>query len=698
MMMRSPDLSPAKQAFAPTQQNTEAIAQYSTHPIEQLQSVVGNRAVNQLLENQPRLQAKPMFRGLSHELVVQPKLTIGAVGDKYEQEADCVAQQVVDRINVSENPTIQRQEMLEEEEDDGDIQLRMKPIVQRLSEAEGMAATPELETSIAQEKGRGQPLVDTIRQPMERSLGADFSGVKVHTDDRAHQLNRSIQAKAFTTGQDIFFRQGEYNPGSQTGQQLIAHELTHVVQQNGNTLQRQGNSAVSTPNLIQRSIMPLTTLDKAGNIESLRYLRRQVTKYHNARTLAKQKHYLNKIVIASNDLLKKDSIDLKKEIIQELIKQATTELIWLSTSEENNSVKHPYQETIEKQSSKLSSLSEIYKDGIKDPLLLQDKIYNFVAQFVTEIIATVLDYRGLDIDDFAVLMVGSAARRELFPSSDVDLLLLGEKQPDKEMSDAIKEDVDRLLRKIVTTAHEKSGKKVQSQEEKLPFSLDACLSGGLFYTPESAAKVASNSAGGSSDNMVADTTLLNTNSNKALDFHKKFKQKYEEYLDSKNGEMRKGFVPERIKEMKEKVETARKQLNDPSMGFNVKTGLLRPPSLLARDYSTYRGSKDSQLFGIDAEHTLERLETFTSGPQDTQISQKSVQALQEGFLYGVKLRTILHVVTGTETDILPLQTKNEESKTIKQHLDGYDEALKEFDLKSKELELEPRKIKLNKML
>jgi hypothetical protein len=69
---------------------------------------------------------------------------------------------------------------------------------------------------------------------MERAFGADFSSVKVHTDAEADTLNQELNARAFTTGQDIFFRQGEYSPGSGSGQKLIAHELTHVVQQNGN--------------------------------------------------------------------------------------------------------------------------------------------------------------------------------------------------------------------------------------------------------------------------------------------------------------------------------------------------------------------------------------------------------------------------------------------------------------------------------
>ncbi|MEH2453218.1 eCIS core domain-containing protein [Nostoc sp.] len=82
-------------------------------------------------------------------------------------------------------------------------------------------------------------MAKNIREPMEQGFGADFSRVKVHTDTQADQLNRSIQAKAFTTEQDVFFRQGAYEPGSRGGQELIAHELTHVVQQNGGAVHRE---------------------------------------------------------------------------------------------------------------------------------------------------------------------------------------------------------------------------------------------------------------------------------------------------------------------------------------------------------------------------------------------------------------------------------------------------------------------------
>ncbi len=105
-------------------------------------------------------------------------------------------------------------------------------MVQRQSNG-GMTAASDLEASINQARGGGQPLADNIQEPMEQAFGADFSGVKVHTDAKSDQLNQSIQARAFTTGPDVFFRQGEYNPGSKSGQELLAHELTHVVQQNG---------------------------------------------------------------------------------------------------------------------------------------------------------------------------------------------------------------------------------------------------------------------------------------------------------------------------------------------------------------------------------------------------------------------------------------------------------------------------------
>ncbi len=167
----------------------------------------------------------------SKSIPIQPKLNLGQPNDKYEQEADRVAAQVVQSINSPQaNQPVQRTEREEDE------QLQMKPwlnLQARAETADTNAVPAHIEQDINRAKGGGQNLTPNLQQKMGNAMGADFSSVKVHTDSNANRLNQSIQAKAFTTGNNIFFKQGEYNPSSKPGQQLIAHELTHVVQQNG---------------------------------------------------------------------------------------------------------------------------------------------------------------------------------------------------------------------------------------------------------------------------------------------------------------------------------------------------------------------------------------------------------------------------------------------------------------------------------
>ena len=189
----------------------------------------------------------------SPSTIIQAKLTLGPAGDQYEQEADSVAKQVVGKLNNPQGQPTQRQE---EEE------MQMKPLstlqrqeeeemmakrLQRQEEEEMMAKergdtlaggpiSSELEDEIQGAKGGGQPMADNVRDSMEQAFGADFGGVRVHTGAQSDNLNKAIQARAFTTGQDVFFRSGEYSPSSAAGQELLAHELTHVVQQNGSQL------------------------------------------------------------------------------------------------------------------------------------------------------------------------------------------------------------------------------------------------------------------------------------------------------------------------------------------------------------------------------------------------------------------------------------------------------------------------------
>ncbi|GBO53350.1 hypothetical protein APA_1257 [Pseudanabaena sp. lw0831] len=230
------------------------------------------------------IQAKPQKRLkaiASQRMAIQAKLSIGEPNDKYEKEADNTAAMVVQQINSpTQEQSVQRQESMEEEDEElqmkpistiqrqesmeeEDEELQMKSLVQRRENLGGGEASTDLESSIQSARGSGQSLDAGLQAKMGEAMGADFSGVKVHTDSQSDQLNKSIQAKAFTTGQDVFFRQGAYEPSSRGGQELIAHELTHVVQQNG--------SKTATPSpqcMVQRAFdatAPSTYDDDGGH-------------------------------------------------------------------------------------------------------------------------------------------------------------------------------------------------------------------------------------------------------------------------------------------------------------------------------------------------------------------------------------------------------------------------------------------------
>ena len=95
----------------------------------------------------------------------------------------------------------------------------------------GETVDDALARAIQAKRGTGQPLDSSVRREMEASLGHDLSDVGIHTNAEADALSQAVHADAFTTGRDIFFREGKYSPGSSEGRKLLAHELTHAVQQ-----------------------------------------------------------------------------------------------------------------------------------------------------------------------------------------------------------------------------------------------------------------------------------------------------------------------------------------------------------------------------------------------------------------------------------------------------------------------------------
>jgi hypothetical protein len=107
----------------------------------------------------------------------------------------------------------------------------------------------EFEQKLDQSGGKGQSIPEKERNLMEDAMGADFSSVRVHNDPESHELSKQINAQAFTRGNDVFFNAGKYNPSTTEGQRLLAHELAHVIQQEGDrlTIRVQLHTVAATP-------------------------------------------------------------------------------------------------------------------------------------------------------------------------------------------------------------------------------------------------------------------------------------------------------------------------------------------------------------------------------------------------------------------------------------------------------------------
>jgi len=214
-----------------------------------------------LLKQDTLASVKPHFGHNFNRVTVaaQGKLTLSQPGDKYEQEADRVAEEVM-RLGTgdiqlthhsSPHPAarpsnlVQRQgEVIEldeddlktedeasliEREDEDEIVADESGMPKRESSAGGFSTSQT--ASIRVSASGGQPLDAEARDFMEQHIGHDFSRVRVHTDARAVGSARQLRAHAYTVGSDIYFNEGRYDPGNVEGLKLLAHELTHVVQQ-----------------------------------------------------------------------------------------------------------------------------------------------------------------------------------------------------------------------------------------------------------------------------------------------------------------------------------------------------------------------------------------------------------------------------------------------------------------------------------
>jgi outer membrane protein OmpA-like peptidoglycan-associated protein len=186
-------------------------------------------------------------KGGLEERLIQPKLAIGSPTDSLEQEADRVAEQVLAMpdgaagnhplaLSSAGDSSAQRKCAACEEEEKKKLQAKQSSSANAtLESAAGLAAHTEeqgLELDSTALRN-GMPLPMEVRSYFEPRFGRDFSKVRVHTDAEAAGSAKAINSLAFTYGQDVVFGSGQFDPGSNSGRRLIAHELTHVVQQSG---------------------------------------------------------------------------------------------------------------------------------------------------------------------------------------------------------------------------------------------------------------------------------------------------------------------------------------------------------------------------------------------------------------------------------------------------------------------------------
>ncbi|GAA4272696.1 DUF4157 domain-containing protein [Aquimarina gracilis] len=205
---------------------------------------------------------------------VQTKLTVGQPNDKYEKEADATADSVVDQLNnsgtsssnsetknssnvsnsgtaiqtkpsivddqeklqkkdeeITEDPQgLQRKPIFESNtEPESELQAKVLPDVQKKGEDDSGSA--DLQSRLDNSKGGGSPLPSDTQESMGSAMGADFSNVRVHNDSDAAEMSNDLGAQAFTHGSDIYFNEGKYNTDTTAGNHLLAHELTHTMQQ-----------------------------------------------------------------------------------------------------------------------------------------------------------------------------------------------------------------------------------------------------------------------------------------------------------------------------------------------------------------------------------------------------------------------------------------------------------------------------------
>jgi hypothetical protein len=188
------------------------------HAVVSLHGAIGNQAVQRLLRSG----------------AIQAKLAVSQPDDPYEREADRVADQVLQMPEpaVEGTPVQGHGQTSQIQRKCGPCQ-EEETVQRKETPAAAVASTPPVGSSAFSPRGAGHALPGSVRDFFEPRLGHDFSQVRVHTDSEAAESARAVNALAYTVGRDVVFGAGQYAPQTSRGRHVLAHELTHVIQQTG---------------------------------------------------------------------------------------------------------------------------------------------------------------------------------------------------------------------------------------------------------------------------------------------------------------------------------------------------------------------------------------------------------------------------------------------------------------------------------
>lgn len=265
-VMSSPQPTVQTQPEEEQQPSVQAKGFLQTRPMEEKKEDAGQNAVLAKEEEKEEVATKQIQRQEKEEPEVQKnedEEQVQSQADKEQVDRQAEEEESV-QAQAEQEETVSKQSENEEESSEGAVQTQgEEEEVSRQEEEEEVqtkSSSPKtapdgLESTLAATKTGGAPLPSETRSQMEPHFGSDFSGVKVHTDSTAVQMSKDLNAQAFTHGNHVYFGEGKYSPGNSDGQRLIAHELTHVVQQ-GAAAPAKASSGSTATNVSAKTIQP----------------------------------------------------------------------------------------------------------------------------------------------------------------------------------------------------------------------------------------------------------------------------------------------------------------------------------------------------------------------------------------------------------------------------------------------------------